>query len=316
MSAQVKRNILGRTGIEVSELCVGGGPLGGMKENFGYDTPLERAVETVLATFASPITFIDTSAGYTRGESERRIGEAIRRHEGLPEGFVLETKVDPDFETGRFDGTAVRRSFEGSLERLGVDRVDVLHLHDPEVITFEEATAPDGAVAELVKILDEGLVGHLGVAGGPASLMARYLDLGMFDVLLTHNRWTLADRSADALLTKAHEMGIGVINAAPFGGGVLARGTAHTQKYCYQPMTDATLNAVKAVEQICEVAGIPLGAAALQFSTRDPRIHSTIVGVSRPERIAESLEWASLPIPPDVWQAILDASGTDAALVN
>ncbi len=259
---------------------------------------------------------IDTSAGYNEGESERRIGEALRRIGGLPGSVVLATKVDPDFVTREFDGAAVRRSFEGSLERLGVDRVDLLHFHDPERIAFDDAMAPNGAVAELVRIRDEGLAGHLGVAGGPVSLMSRYLHTGVFEVLLSHNRWTLADRSADAVIQQAHEAGLGVINGAPFGGGSLVRGFDAVPKYCYGPTNAETEHAIRSVEAICAEAGIPLGAAALQFSTRDARIHSTIAGVSRPERIAELATWASWDIPGDVWEALLAASGTDAGLDN
>lgn len=311
-----ERRSLGSTALTVTAVCIGGGPLGSMPGTFNYETPTERGIETAVAALASPIRFLDTSAGYNEGESERRIGEALRRIGGLPSDVVLATKVDPDFETGEFDGAAVRRSLEGSLERLGLDRVDLLHFHDPERISFEAAMAPGGAVEELIKLREEGLAGHLGVAGGPASLMARYLDTGVFEVLLTHNRWTLADRSANSVIQQAHDGGLGVINAAPFGGGVLARGTAEISTYCYGPMNADTEAAIKAVELICAESGVPLGAAALQFSTRDPRIHSTIAGVSRPERIQQILDWASFEIPGDVWAAVLAASGTDAGLDN
>jgi D-threo-aldose 1-dehydrogenase len=283
---------------------------------FSYETPAERGIATAVAALTSEFGFLDTSAGYNDGESERRIGVAIREVGGLPESVVLATKVDPDFDTGQFNGAAVRRSLEGSLERLGLDRVDLLHFHDPERIAFEDAMAADGAVAELARIRDEGLASHLGVAGGPTSLLSRYLDTGVFEVLLTHNRWTLADRTADAVIQQAHDAGLGVINAAPFGGGVLVRGTAAVSTYCYGPMTPATEASIKAVELICAGAGVPLGAAALQFSTRDPRIHSTIAGVSRPERLAEIAAWAAWDIPGDVWEALVAASGTDAGLTN
>jgi len=311
-----ERRTLGRTGLTVTTVCIGGGPLGSMPNTFKYDTPAERGIETAVAAFNSPIRFIDTSAGYNEGESERRIGEALRRIGGLPGDMLLATKVDPDFETGEFDGAAVRRSLEDSLERLGLDGVDLLHFHDPERLRFEDAMAPGGAVEELIKLRDEGLAGHLGVAGGPASLMGRYLETGVFEVLLTHNRWTLADRSADAVIQQAYDAGYGVINAAPFGGGILARGTKELDTYCYGPMNAETEAAIKAVEMICADAGVPLGAAALQFSTRDPRIHSTIAGVSRPERIQQILDWASFEIADDVWEAILAASGRDAGLDN
>ncbi|MGC4173748.1 aldo/keto reductase [Demequina sp.] len=310
------RRPLGATSLEVTAVCIGGGPLGSMPGAFDYETPSARGVATAVAALTSDFGFLDTSAAYNNGESERRIGEALREVGGLPSSIVLATKVDPDFETGQFDGAAVRRSLEGSLERLGVDRVDLLHFHDPERISFADAMAPDGAVAELARIRDEGLARHLGVAGGPASLMARYLYTGVFEVLLTHNRWTLADRSADAVISQAHEAGYGVINGAPFGGGVLARGWEAVQKYCYGPASAETERAIKAVELICGEAGVPLGAAALQFSTRDERIDSTIVGVSRPERLAEIEAWASWDIPGDVWEALEAASGRDAGLDN
>ena len=311
-----ERRTLGSTGLSVTTVAIGGGPLGSMPGAFDYETPAERGVATAVATFGSRFGMLDTSAGYNEGESERRIGEAIRRVGALPETVVLATKVDPDFATGSFDGDAVRRSFEASLERLGVDRVDLLHFHDPERIPFEDAMAPGGAVEALLRIREEGLAGHLGVAGGPVTLLSRFLDTGAFEVLLSHNRWSLADRTADAVFQQAHEAGLGVINAAPFGGGSLVRGFDAVPTYCYGPTTAETEKAIRAVEAICAEAGIPLGAAALQFSTREPRIHSTVVGVSRPERLAEIEAWAAWDVPGDVWEALLEASGSDAGLDN
>jgi D-threo-aldose 1-dehydrogenase len=309
-----RRRPLGGTGVEVTSICLGGGPLGSMPENFGHATSADDAIATVLAAFDSPFNFLDTSAGYSGGESERRIGLAIAAAGGLPPGFVLQTKVDPDPLTGEFNGPQVRRSFEASLTRLGLDRVEILHLHDPERIGFAAAMAPGGPVAALIALREEGLAGRLGVAGGPVGLMGQFLDTGVFDVLLTHNRWTLADRTADALLTQAARAGIGVLNAAPFGGGVLARGTAQCDKYCYQPLAAATRSAIRAVERICADADVPLGAAALQFSTREPRIDATVVGVSRPERIAQTAAWATWDIPGGVWEAIVAAAGQSAGL--
>jgi D-threo-aldose 1-dehydrogenase len=310
------RRPLGATGLPVTSVCIGGSPLGSMPAVLGYETPEERGVATVLAAFDSPFGFIDTSAGYSDGESERRIGLAIAQAGGLPPGWVLETKVDPDWETGQFDGPAVRRVFEGSLRRLGLDHIELLHLHDPEFQDFDFLTGPGGALAEMIKLRDEGLVSHLGVAGGRSSVLLRYLELGVFEAVLTHNRYTLADRSAEPVIARATELGLGVLNAAPFGGGVLSRGSQADGKYCYRPMTPPTRAVIERIEAICAAAGVPLGAAALQFSLREPRIHSTVVGVSRPERIQQTQDWATWPIPDDVWQAILDASGRDAGLAN
>jgi len=308
------RRDLGSTGLRVSGVCFGSGGLGSLPQLFGYETPENQAIDTVLAAFESPLNFYDTSAGYSDGEAERRIGKALARAGGLPQGWVLETKVDP--VDGRFDGEAVRRSVEGSLERLGVDTVQLLHLHDPERISFEDAMGPRGAVRELVRIRDEGIASHLAVAGGPVGTLLQYLETGIFEAVLTHNRFTLLDRSAEPLLQRATELGIGVLQAAPFGGGVLAKGVGTYDTYAYQPMNRETRRCAEALTSLCATSDIPLGAAALQLSLRDERITSTVVGVTKPARIREILDWASWPIPDHVWSEIEATAGTDAGLDN
>jgi D-threo-aldose 1-dehydrogenase len=287
----------------VSAVCAGGGPLGGMPQNFGYDVPAQRGIDTVTRVLRSPITFLDTSNSYSGGESERRIGAAVAAAGGLPEGFVLATKADRD-RNGDFSGARVRRSVEESLTRLGMPGVPLLYLHDPEHISFEAAMAPGGPVEELQRIRDEGLAGHIGVAGGPVGLMRRYIDTGIFDVLLTHNRYTLVDRSADALIEAASAAGVAVVNAAVYGGGILARGVAGCDRYAYSAAPQAVLAAVAAIEKACAAAGIPLPAAALRFSVRDPRIASTVVGISWPRRVEECLGHVCREIPEEFWAEI------------
>src|SRR4051812_19743706 len=174
---------LGRTGLSVTALCIGTSPLADMPFLYGYSVSSDRAVATIDAVLAAPekINFIDTSNGYGEdGAAERRVGTALRKHGGLPPGTVLATKVDPDPATGDFSGVRVRQSLVESMERLGLDHIDLLHLHDPERITFAEATAPGGPVATLAGLKAEGLVSHLGVAGGPVAVMRDYLDTGVF----------------------------------------------------------------------------------------------------------------------------------------
>ncbi|XVV14917.1 aldo/keto reductase [Actinoplanes sp. CA-131856] len=294
---------LGRTGLRVSEIGMGTSPLANMPFLYGYEVPEDRAVSTVDAVLADRrINFIDTSNGYGHdGAAERRIGAALRARGGLPPGTVLATKVDPDPHTGDFSGARVRQSLAESMERLGLDHIDLLHLHDPERITFAEATAPGGAVEALADLKREGLVSHLGVAGGPVALMRQYLDTGVFEVVLTHNRYTLLDRSAEALFRTAHAQGIGVLNAAPYGGGMLAKGPKEQTKYAYGERDDRIAAAARAMTAAADRAGIPLAAAALQFSLHAPFVDSTIVGVSSPQRVAETLDLAEIPIPDDLW---------------
>jgi D-threo-aldose 1-dehydrogenase len=305
---------LGGTGLTVTPICVGTSPLAGMANLYGYDVPEDRAVATVEAVFDSPVTFIDTSNGYgPDGAAERRIGLAIRRRGGLPAGVVLATKVDPDPRTGDFSGARVRASLAESLERLGLDHVDLLHLHDPERISFAQATAPGGPVEALVDLKERGLAAHLGVAGGPVALMQQYLDTGVFEVVLTHNRYTLLDRSAEALFRAAQARGIGVLNAAPYGGGMLAKGPDRIATYAYGRRDDAFASAAAAMRVAAEAAGVPLEAAALQFSLNAPFVDATVVGMSAPERVGRTLELADLTIPEHLW-AELDALAPQPAL--
>ena len=296
---------LGRTGLAVSPLCFGTSPLASMANLYGYAVDEARAIATVEAAFDSPINFVDTSNGYGEGgTAERRIGAAIRRVGGLPPTVVLATKVDPDPLTGDFSSDRVRASVEESLERLGVDRVDLLHLHDPERISFEDGIAADGPVAAMVDLRERGLVDHLGVAGGPVGLLQRYLDTKEFEVVLSHNRYTLLDRSAEVLFRSAAARGIGVLNAAPYGGGMLSRGPTAQPNYAYRPRDDRIRLAATAMEAACRRFGVPLGAAALQFSLRSDLITSTVVGMSSPERIAQTLELASISIPDELWSTL------------
>ncbi|MEO3929229.1 aldo/keto reductase [Micromonosporaceae bacterium B7E4] len=298
------RRPLGSTGLHVTPVCIGGGPLGSMPGLFGYDVSAERGTETALAALTGPFNFLDTAAGYSDGESERRVGAALRLIGGVPEGFVLATKVDRDSSTGDFSGDQTRRSAEGSLERLGLDRLPLVYLHDPEHISFEAGMAPGGPVETLLELQREGVIEHLGVAGGPVELMARYLRTGHFAALITHNRWTLVDRSAGDLIDEAVSLGVGVVNAAPFSSGILAKGPAQFTKYAYRQADAATLDRIRAMEAACAEYGVPLAAAALQFSLRDPRITSTIVGVSRPERIGETARLATWQIPDELWETL------------
>jgi D-threo-aldose 1-dehydrogenase len=307
----------GKTGLSVTPLCVGTSALGSFPAQYGYEVSTERAVATIRRVFEGPINFIDTSNEYGNGgDSERRIGQALAEVGGLPEGFVLATKVDPIPGSSDFSGTRVRASVVESLERLGLDRLQVVYLHDPEKMTFAEGTAPRGALEALVQLQKEGVIDHLGVAGGPIDLMLQYLATGVFDTLISHNRYTLVDQSAGPLIEDAARRGIAFVNAAPYGGGMLVKGPDAVPKYCYHPVDNATLERVRAMERLCASHDVPLAAAALQFSLRESRISSTIVGMSNPERVEQTLHLAEWPIPNKLWEELepLAAVGKEGVL--
>jgi D-threo-aldose 1-dehydrogenase len=308
MMESLPKRPFGPTGFEVTPLCIGCAPLGDMPETFAYSVSEENALATLRAAFAGPITFIDTAASYGDGESERRIGVVLRELGGLPPGVLLATKADRDLQTGDFSGEQMVRSVERSRRLLGLDRLQLVYLHDPEHTTFEAATAPGGPVEALLRLKEQGVIEHVGLAGGPIDMSIRYLETGAFEAVITHNRYTLLNRSADPLLDLAARRGLAVVNAAPYGSGILAKGPEAYPRYAYQEAPAEMIDRVRRMDEICRRYEVPLAAAALQFSLRDRRILSTIVGMSRPERIAQTLELARHPIPDALWPE-LDAVG-------
>lgn len=287
------------TDLTVSAVALGGAPLGSMPALYEREVSAEEAVATVLAAFDSPIRFVDTSNGYADGESERRIGAAIALADGLPPGVVVATKVDPRGDD--YSGRRVHESVAESRARLGLDGLPLVHLHDPEWHDFATMTAPGGAVDTLVELRERGEVGRIGLAGGRVQEMARYLELGVFDVLLVHNRWTLVDRSAGPLIEEATRRGMGVLNAAVYGGGILASQTGGPTGYGYRPAPPEVLEAVARMREACAAHGTDIATAALQFSLRDERIASTIVGMSRPGRVTATVEAAARAVPDALW---------------
>ena len=303
---------LGATGLLVPPIGIGAAEIGDMTETFAYSVPEDRALETVRAALAGPITFLDTAASYGDGESERRIGLVLREQDGLPPNYVLSTKADRDLRTGDFSGEQFKRSVERSLKLLGLDRLQMVFVHDPEHTTFEAAMAPGGPVEVLQRFKADGVIEHIGVAGGPIDMLIRYVETGAFEAVITHNRYTLLNQSAEPLIELAYQRGLGVLNAAPYGSGLLAKGPAAYPRYAYTAAPEDLLNRAGAMERICADYNIPLAAPALQFSLRDKRIDSTIVGMSRPERLQQTLDMAAIAIPDEMWARLDEFVGPPA----
>jgi D-threo-aldose 1-dehydrogenase len=311
------RRPLGKTGLSVSPICVGCAPLGNMPETFDYSVGREQAHETLHAVFESPLNFLDTAASYGDGESERRIGQVLKEIGGLPEGYVLATKADRDLNSGDFSGEQMRRSVERSLRLLGLERLQLVYLHDPEYLNepgrepYEYMLAAGGPVEVLTNLRDEGIIEHLGIAGGPIDLMIRFVETGLFEAVITHNRHTLVNRTAEPLLNVATELGAAALNAAPYGSGILAKGPDAYTRYEYKEAPQKLVERLRAMQEACKEFDVPLAAAALQFSLRDTRWVSTIVGISRPERVRQTLDLAAHPIPDELWRRLDSLAPSD-----
>lgn len=309
MSNAMQKKKLGRTNLQITPIGFGTSGLGNMPDTYGYAVEEERARATVRAIFDGPINWLDTSRNYGFGRSEQRVGEVIRERGGLPPGFIISTKLDREADTNRFDGAQARRSIEQSLEALGLDRVHILHLHDPEHTgNVPEVVGRDGAVPELMRMKEEGLCDAVGLAAGVVDVMMPILRDFEFDAIITHNRFTLANRNAETMMDFCVARGIAVLNAAPYASGVLAKGVADYPRYVYQEANDAALDPIRRIEEVCARHGVPTGVAALQFSIRDPRVAGTIVGVTKPERVQQTIEWAGRAVPDALWADLAELS--------
>jgi D-threo-aldose 1-dehydrogenase len=278
----------------------------GLGKRTGADENLASAL------LASTFRQLDTSNAYSGGRSETLLGEAIAAAGGLPTGKVVFSKADQDPVTGVFDGERVRRSFDESTERLGLETLPLYQLHDPYTLTVQQGMAPGGPVEALIRLRDEGRIGAIGIAAGERALVEDYVRTDAFDVVLSHNRWTIVDRTADTILRLATERGMTVFNAAPFGGGILGGSTFRGDSYGYQPASSEFLSHLQRVRDLCAEWGISVAAAALAFSMREPRIHTTVVGIYSQQRLDELPGLVATEIPEGFWPA-LDALGEPPA---
>lgn len=319
---------IGRTSLEVSVLGFGGNALGNL-----YDVVDETvARDTVAAAWATGVRYFDTAPMYGHGLSERRIGDALRL---LPrDELVLSTKVGrllkpygrvppprPSVKEGGiftgelpflpvFDFTydATMRSFEDSLQRLGMNRVDLLLIHDADEwsqgANYAEAlrTVESGALRALERLKAEGTIGAFGAGVNQAEACERLMDLGSFDVFMLAGRYSLLEQGAlDSFLPRATREGVSVIAAAPFNSGILVTGPTPDARYDYVPAPDDVKARVARIEAVCRAHGVPLAAAALQFVLGHPAIVTVIPGGRSRAEAVQNAAWATTPIPPALW---------------
>lgn len=304
-NAAVKTTVIPRVGLAIPTLCLGTSALGDMPDTYGYGVDEARARATLDAIFDGPIGFLDTSRNYGMGRSEARIGQAIKARGGLPNGFLISSKLDRNMDTLKFDGPRARRSVEESLEALGVPCIDVLHLHDPEYASdIKDVTKKGGAIEELLRMKEEGLCKAIGLAAGRTDIMMPLLRDFDFDALISHNRYTLLNRHALPMFELAKSRNVAILNAAPYASGILAKGASKQPLYAYMPAAEDVKSRANTIEALCTKHGVPMGAAALQFSMRSPFVASTICGVSSPERVQQTIDWASHAIPEVLWKEL------------
>jgi D-threo-aldose 1-dehydrogenase len=300
---------LGGTGLSVTRLGLGCAALAGLFEEVSD----EAAAETVAAAWQHGVRLFDTAPLYGSGLSERRVGAALRDRPRTE--LVLSTKVGRLLEPGgdpdplfkgvpaaapvfdfSYDGAL--RSLESSLERLGLDRVDIALIHDPDE-HYDEAVA--GAYVALERLRGEGVVGAIGVGMKQSELLVRFAREADVDCLLVAGRYTLLDGDALAeLLPQCEEKGIAVIAGGVFNSGILASSDG-SGRYDYAPASAELVERVRALATVCARWDVPLQAAALQFPLGHPAIACVLVGCRSAAEVDEDARLFELELPPELW---------------
>jgi D-threo-aldose 1-dehydrogenase len=271
----------------------------------------EEAEATLERAYDAGIRFFDTAPLYGAGLAERRLGRVLRNKQR--EEFVVSTKVgrlvDAEGPKGSwhfdFSYDGIMRSFEASLRRLGLDRVDILYLHDPESHVIE---ATDSGLRALRQLRDEGAIAACGVGMNKAAVLVRFAETTDIDCLLVANRFTLLDRTAEtALLPVCVRREIAAIAAGVFNSGLLA-GPAPDATFNYEPATPDLIERAQTLAEICAHHGVPLKAAAVQFPLHHFAVSAILIGPRSVAELDEDLQLVGVAIPEDLW-ADVDASG-------
>ncbi|MFB6872911.1 aldo/keto reductase [Streptomyces sp. NPDC056323] len=318
----MRRNRLGSSAVEVTELSFGAAAIGNL---FTAVDPA-RAAAAVDAAWDEDVRYFDTAPHYGLGLSERRLGEALRSRPR--NSYVLSTKVgrvlDPlpadatgsGYNAGLSEGFAVpathrrrwdfsadgvRRSIEDSLERLGLDRIDIAYLHDPD---DHARAAFDEAYPALEKLRAQGVVGAIGAGMNQTAMLTRFLRDTDVDVVLCAGRYTLLDQSAlDELLPEAAARGRSVVVGGVFNSGLLADPRpGATYDYTAAPLN--LLDRALRIKAVTEGHGVPLRAAALHYPLAHPAVATVLVGTRSPDEVRDAAALLRREIPDELWDEL------------
>jgi D-threo-aldose 1-dehydrogenase len=313
----------GRAGFDITDMGFGAAPIG----NFLKPIPEEEAGAMISRAWDAGMRYFDTAPYYGHGLSELRLGHYLRwkpRDE-----FVVSSKVGRVLKAARrrdidfrpwvdgapfkcrfdysYDGTM--RSFEDSLQRLGLEHIDILFIHDADVFThgaemqkvyFKQAM--DGCYRALIELREQGLVKAIGVGVNNWEVMLDFMKAGDFDTLLVAGRYTLLEQDAlNELLPLCERRGTAIVIGGGFNGGILATGAVPGAKWNYAPAPQPVMEKVAKIEAVCRRHNVPLAAAALQFLLAHPAVASHVPGTRNLRQMNQNLELVSHPIPPAFW---------------
>jgi len=324
MQATDKRR-LGKSGLEVTLMGLGGAPLGDLYEVI----PEPRAQATIEAAYQAGIRLFDSAPLYGKGISEHRFGAVLRQRPEERDDFVLCTKVgrylvpeerakvDRSVFKGGLDFRLVAdysydgalRAIEQSLQRFGMNRIDVVHIHDVDVQTWGEEgyrqrfkEASDGAFRALAELRSQGVIRAVGVGVNEVGPLLEFAAAGDYDCFMLAGRYTLLEHGAlDDLLPLCQQRGIGILTAGPYNSGILATGARPGAMYNYKPAPSDILARVSRIEAVARAHEVPLAAAAIQFPLAHPAVAAMVPGAVRPEEVDANVKLIGYPVPAAFW---------------
>ena len=323
MNAQDRRK-LGKTSLELPILGLGGAPLG----NDRKVVPEEQALAAIEGAWQAGIRYFDVAPQYGHGLAEHRFGHVLREYPRAE--FILSTKVGrllTPRKTGREDARqfkrplafdyhydyshdGIMRSVEDSLQRLGIQRVDILLIHNLDWENLPERheeffrQAMDSGYRALDRLRGEGTISAIGVGNNHWQMCKRFAEAGEFDcfMIATRSCYTLLQQETlDEFLPLCVKRNISILIGGPYNSGILAKGIKASADFNYAPPPPAILDRVRRLEAICERHGVPLQAAALQFPLGHPAVVSVVPGARSAEQVERSVAAIAHPIPDDMW---------------
>jgi D-threo-aldose 1-dehydrogenase len=297
MAAALPSAQVGRTALRVSRLGLGTGPLSGKNGSI----PEAQSVETVRTALAAGVSLIDTAPLYGAGRNEQRLGIALQ---GVPrDSYVLSTKVGRLVLPGGevvfdFSRDGVLRSFEESLRRLKLDRVDILLVHDPD---DNEQQALAQAFPALAELRAQGVIGAIGAGMNQWQMEQRFAESFDVDCFLLAGRYTLLEQTALEFLGRCQERGIGIFLGGVYNSGILAMGARPGATYNYAAPPPEIVEHVQQIEAICARYNVPLHRAAAQFALAHPAVTAVVLGAVIPAEVQANRDALFAPIPPALW---------------
>lgn len=306
----MRKKILGRTGLPVSIVGLGTAFLGMSNMNqqsTSYEALVagideEVGIQTVHDAIEAGCTLIDTAALYGGGRSEEIIGRALAARPDLAVGVTVTTKVGRTLEGYDYSYDAVMRSIDQSLRRVGVDRFEVVYIHDAMQVPFDQVMGPGGALAALRDLQAQGVVGYIGTAADDPKTNTPYIETGEFDAAVVPRAWSLINLLAqERIIPAAVKHNVGLVIATPLERGLLATGPVTGTYYFDRAYSVEVQTHVGKIQALCEAFNLPLLAVSLQWCVRHPQIATVIPGARFPAEAVANAKAAEVAIPDEFW---------------